>query len=300
MNPLLDTTGLPRFDEIAPEQIAPAIADLVARHDAVVANLVATRPTTFADMWLPLERIDAEMGAVWSAVSHLHAVTDTPELRAAHAAAQAVLVEHGMRVGQNQDLYLLHRDLVESAAFAELAPADRVAVQRALRGFTLSGVGLGEDERLRFGANAVELSAVGNAFSSAVLDATEAWSEHVTDAADLAGVSEQSMEMFAAAAAAKGLDSWLVTLQQPSVMAVMTFAENRDLRARVYRANGTRASDQGPNAGEFDNGARIARLLELRAENARLLGFRSHVERSLFTKMADSGDEILADRKSVV
>jgi oligopeptidase A len=294
LNPLLDTAGLPRFDEIAPDQIAPAIADLVARHDAVVADLVATRPTAFADMWLPLERIDAEMGAVWSAVSHLHAVADTPDLRAAHAAAQAVLVEHGMRVGQNQDLYALHRDLVESAGFADLEPADRVAVQRALRGFTLSGVGLAEGERLRFGANAVELSAVGNAFSSAVLDATEAWSEHVTDAGDLAGVSEQAMEMFAAAARAKGLDGWLVTLQQPSVMAVMAFAENRDLRARVYRANGTRASDQGPNAGEFDNGARIARLLELRTENARLLGFHSHVERSLFTKMADSGDEILA------
>lgn len=294
MNPLLDGSAMPRFDEVTPEHVAPAIDDLIARHNAVVAGLVEARPADFAAAWLPLERIDAEMDLAWSIVSHLHSVADTPELRAAHAAGQARLVEHGMRVGQNRALYEIQESLTRSADFDALPIADQAAVRRSLRGFVLSGVALPEDARERFGANAVELSALGNAFSSAVLDATEAWSEHVIDPALLKGVSEQAMEMFATAAAAKGLDGWLVTLQQPSVIAIMTFAEDRDLRARVYRANGTRASDQGPNAGEFDNGPRIARLLELRADNARLLGFASHVERSLHTKMAGSGDEILA------
>lgn len=294
MNPLLDTTTLPRFDEITADLVEPAIDDLIARHDAVVADLIATRPADFAGAWLPLERIDAEMDAAWSIVTHLRSVADSPEMRAAHTAGQARLVEHGMRVGQNRDLYDLYRNLAESPEFADLPADDRAAVKRSLRGFTLSGVALDGADRERFRAVGAELSATGTAFGSAVLDATQAWSEHVTDADDLKGVSQADMDMFAAAAAEKGLDGWLVTLQQPSVLSIMTFAENRELRRRVYTAFGTRASDQGPNAGEFDNGGRIADLLKLRGESARLLGFADPVDRSLFTKMAGSGDEILA------
>jgi oligopeptidase A len=294
MNPLLDTTPHPRFGDILPEHIAPAIDDLIARHDAVVADLITSRPTGFADAWLPLERIDAEMDAVWAVVSHLRSVADTPELRAAHTEGQARLVEHGTRVGQNRELYDVYRALEQSRGFEDLPESDRAAVRRSLRGFTLSGVALDSAERERFGEVTVEMSGISNAFSAAVLDATQAWSELVTDAGMLSGLSDADMDMLASAASEKGLEGWLVTLQQPSVMAVLTFAENRDLRARVYRAYGTRASDQGPNADEFDNSYRITRLLELRGEAARLLGFPTHVERSLFTKMAASGDEVLA------
>lgn len=294
MNPLLDTTALPRFDAIAADQVAPAIDDLIARHDAVVADLVAARPTDFASAWLPLERIDAEMDAVWSSVTHLRSVADSPELRAAHAAGQARLVEHGMRVGQNADLYAIYRDLAASPDFATLPPADRAAVERTLRGFTLSGVGLQGQARDRFREVGAQLSATGNDFSSAVLDATQAWSEHVTDEAVLHGLSDADKAMMAAAAADKGMDGWLVTLQQPSVVAVMTFADNRGLRQRVYTAYGTRASAQGPDAGRFDNSQRISDLLRLRTESAALLGFSDPVDRSLFTKMAGSGDEVLA------
>jgi len=294
VNPLLDTNVLPRFDHIDDAHIAPALDVLIARHDDVVADLVATKPTDFAGAWLPLERIDAQMSEMWSTISHLHSVADNPDMRRAHAAGQARLTEHGMRVGQNRDLFDLYRGLVASPEFATLSPADQAAVHRSIRGFTLSGVALDAEKAARFGENAVTLGSLGNGFRSAVLDATEAWSEHVTDAALLTGVSDADMEMFAAAAAAKGLDGWLVTLQHPSVDAILTFAENRDLRARVYEANGTRASDRGPDAGRFDNADRIARLLALRRENAQLLGFDSHVERSLYTKMADSGDQVLA------
>lgn len=294
MNPLLDTFSLPRFGEITPDQIAPALDDLIARHDDAVALLVSTRPTAFADVWLPLERLDAEMDAMWSTVSHLKAVCDTPELRTAYEAGQKRLVEHAMRVGQNRDLFEIYEALASSPSFGSLPVADQAAVRRAIRGFRLSGVALDEAARARFSEISVEMSATGNAFSVAVLDATEAWSEHVVDASDLAGLSDADLDMLSTAAKARGLEGWLVTLQQPCVSAVMTFCENRSLRERVYRASSTRASDQGPNAGQFDNGERIARLLSLRREGSNLLGFPDHVARSLSTKVAESGDQVLA------
>lgn len=294
MNPLLDTATLPRFGDITHDQIAPALDNVIARHERVVAELTTAAPTRFADAWLPLERVDTDLDDMWSTVAHLHGVADTPELRAAHAEGQTRLVEHGMRVGQNRALFDVFTTLAASPEFAALPAVDQAAVTRAIRGFTLSGVALEPEARERFSAIEVELATLGNAFGSAVLDATEAWSEHITDPALLAGLSEADRDMFAAAAKAKDLGGWLVTLQQPSVSAVLTFAENRDLRARVYRAYGTRASEQGPNAGEFDNGERIARILALRRESAQLLGYADPVARSLATKMADSGDEILA------
>ncbi|MFZ3482079.1 M3 family metallopeptidase [Sphingomonas sp. 3-13AW] len=294
MNPLLDADALPRFHEITADQIAPALDVLLARYDAAVESLTADRPTSFAEVWLPLERLDAELDAAWSTVSHLRSVADTPELRAAHVAAQARMVEHSIRVCQNRDLYSLYEALIASPDFANLPSDDQAAVRRAMRGFMLSGIALSEHARERFSAIALDLSALGNAFNGALLDATEAWSEHIVDEAQLAGLAEADLAMLAAAAKAKDLDGWLVTLQQPCVSAILTFAEDRALRARVYRASVTRASDQGPNAGDFDNSARIRQILALRQESAELLGFPNYVARSVATKMANDGDEVLA------
>jgi oligopeptidase A len=290
---LFDPQALPRFTEIAPDAIAPALDRAIADHEAAVAAIVAARPTGFAEAWLPLERADAAIGAIWSAVSHLHGVADTPELRAAHAAGQARLVENAMKVGQNRDLYDVLVGVSTAPEFADLPVADRVAVEHAIRDFTLSGVALDDGPRERFAAIAIELSALSNAFGSAVLDATDAWNELVTDEALLAGIPDPARAMFRAAAEAKGQEGWLVTLQQPSVNAVMTFGEDRALRSRVYRASGTRASDQGPHAGQFDNSPRIARILELRREAAALLGFTDPVAWSLATKMAPNAGEVL-------
>jgi oligopeptidase A len=292
-NPLLDPLALPRFAEITPDLIAAALEVRIAEHDATVAALTAERPTDFASAWLPYERAETALNAIWSTVSHLHGVADTPELRAAHAEGQRRLVEYNMQVGQNRDLYDMLAALSVSPGFADLSAADRVAVEHAIRDFTLSGVALEPAARERFKAISIELSTLSNAFGSAVLDATEAWCEQVSDEPDLAGVSETDKAMFALAARAKGLEGWLITLQQPSVTAVLTFAENRDLRARVYRASGTRASDQGPNAGKFDNGPRIARILALRHEAAALLGFGDPVAWSLATKMAPNAGEVI-------
>ncbi|MGQ2940835.1 MAG: M3 family metallopeptidase [Blastomonas fulva] len=293
-NPLLDTRALPRFAEITADQIAPALDEALARHAATVQTLTTTRPASFADAWLPFERAEAELSAIWAAVSHLHAVADSPELRAAYQEGEQRLVTNAIKVGQNRDLFDVFTALSQTAEFAALAQADRVAVEHALRDFRLSGVALEADARQRFEQISVELSSLSNTFGSAVLDATDAWGELITDEGELAGVSDTDKAMFAAAAAAKGEAGWRVTLQMPSVNAILTFAENRDLRARVYRAFGTRASDQGPNAGEFDNSERIARILEQRREAAQLLGFADPVEWSLATKMASDGGAVLS------
>lgn len=290
---LLDPTALPDYAALTPATIARALDAAIARHAEAVATVTRERPTDFAAAWLPLERAEAAIDALWSAVSHLRGVADTPELRAAHAAGQEKLVEHSMRVAQNRDLYEVLTALEASAAFAALPRQDRVAVEHAVRDFRLAGVALDAEKRERFAAISVELSALSTEFGSALLDATDAWTLAIADEARLAGLSDADKAMFAAAARAKGQDGWLVTLQQPSVTAVLTFAEDRDLREAVYRAYGTRASDQGPNAGQFDNGPRIARILALRREAAGLLGFTDPVEWSLATKMAPNAGEVL-------
>ncbi len=241
---------------------------------------------------MPLERCGNAIDALWSAVSHLHGVADTPN--------SAPPMPRGWG-GWSSPAPGCTRiatcttavALTASPAFADLSRPDRVAVERAIRDFTLSGVALDAEARARFAEISVELSQLGTEFGSAVLDATDAWSEHVTRRGAAGGVSEADLGMFAAAAQAKGLDGWLVTLHQPSVSAILTFAEDRDLRAGVYRAFGTRASDQGPDAGRFDNGPRIARLLTLRHELAHLLGFTDPVALSLATKMAPDAGEVL-------
>lgn len=289
-----DPRALPPFGAITPDDIGPALEAAIEAHEQVVAQIITDRPKVFAETWIPLENAESRLDAVWSAVSHLHRVVDTGELRRAHAAGQARVTEYYTSVGQNRALYEVLVTLTKTTEFASLPASDRAAVQRAVRNFTLSGVGLEQDEQERFKAVSIELSQLSTDFGAAVLDATDAWSEHVADEQQLAGLSENDKAMLAAAAAAKGLDGWLISLQMPSVTAILSFAENRELRARVYRAFGTRASDQGPHAGDCDNGPRIRRILQLRHEAAGLLGYADPVDWSLATKMASSTRVVLA------
>tara|TARA_A100001391_G_scaffold201546_1_gene188850 strand:- start:21182 stop:23215 length:2034 start_codon:yes stop_codon:yes gene_type:complete len=293
MNPLLDTLSLPRFGEIGPEHVEEALDRVIAEHRAAVAAVVAGGNGSFADVWLPLERAETAIDGVWSAVSHLHSVAVTPELRTAYEKGQQRIVENSLAYHQNRAVYDVLVAMSERPDFADLAEADRAAVTHEIRDFELAGVGLDESDRARFAAISKELSALKTAFSSAVLDATDAWFEHVSEEALLAGLAKTDKAMFADNARARGLEGWVISLQQPSVTAVLTFAEDRALRERVYRAYGTRASDQGPHAGQFDNSERIARILELRREAAQLLGFATPVELSLATKMAASAGDVL-------
>jgi oligopeptidase A len=295
VNPLLADTALPLFSAIRPEHVEPAIdaflADYRARTDALLAS---PAPRDFAHVLLLGEELEDRLNRAWAPISHLHGVADSDELRKAYAAAQEKIVEHASELGQNRELYAAVNAVAVRADSAALPRAARTLIEHELRDFRLSGVALEEPARSRFREIANELAKLATEFEEAVLDATDAWAESIADEGALAGIPPSGRSVLRAYAQEKSQDGWLVTLKQPSVQAVLTYADDRALRERVYRAYQTRASDQGPNAGEFDNSARIDRILALRHEAAQLLGFHDAAEESLATKMAPSPDAVFA------
>lgn len=293
-NPLLQCTPLPAFPRIQPGHVMPAIEAILGDfRQATAAMLAPGAPGSFAGLLLAQQRLEQRLANAWAPVSHLHAVADSAAWREVYAPAEALLAEHAVELGQNRELYAAIQGLAEAEDFAGLPRPEQALVEHTLRDFRLSGVSLEEPARSRFAAIAVELSRLSTEFSNAVLDATEAWREHIADERDLAGIPESGREVLRQYASEQNLDGYLVTLKQPSVHAVLTHAEARGLRERVYWAYQTRASDQGPNAGEFDNTARIEKIMALRHESARLLGFANAAEESLATKMAASPAEVL-------
>ena len=294
-NPLLEATGLPRFSAIRPEHVEPAIDavldDYRRRIDALLAS---DAPRDFAGVMLLGEELEDRLNRAWSPVSHLHGVADSEALRKAYANAQDKIVEHSSELGQNREFYAAVKAVDDAPATRGLPRAARTLIEHELRDFRMSGVALEEPARSRFREISSELANLSTEFENAVLDATDAWSEHLIDAAQLAGIPDSARAVLRAYAEEKKLDGWQVTLKQPSVQAVLTYADDRALRERVYRAYQTRASDQGPNAGEFDNSERIEKILALRHEGARLLGFADAAEDSLATKMAPSADAVFA------
>ena len=292
-NPLLAITELPRFSAIEPSHVEPAIDAVLAEYQAGIdAMLASDQPRSFETVMQVGERLDDRLSRVWAPVSHLHGVRDSEALRQAYSAAQEKIVAFQTALGQNRELYAAVKAVRDSAEFETLPRPARTLVEHELRDFELAGVALEEPARSRFREISGELARLSTEFEEAVLDSTDAWSEHLTDESALAGIPESGRAVLRAYAQEKDLDGWLVTLKQPSVQAVLTYADDRELRARVYRAYGTRASENA-NAGQFDNSARIEKIMALRHESARLLGFASTAEESLATKMAGSADQVI-------
>lgn len=292
-NPLLADGELPAFSAIAADQVLPAIDAVLTDYQSLVDRLVADPlARDFDRLVAPLEQMEERLGRVFAPVSHLHGVKDSPELREAYSAALEKITEHGTRLGQNRALYQAVRDLRQAPDFEGLDRARKTLVEDSLRDFTLSGVALEEPERSRFGDIQNELSRVETEFEEAVLDATDAWTRPVSSD-ELAGLPDSARAMLAQAAATREQDGWLATLKGPVVQAILTYADDRALRETLYTAYNTRASDQGPMAGRFDNGDRINRILSLRHEAAQLLGFASSAELSLQDKMASSPQRVL-------
>ena len=293
-NPLLADDTLPAFSHIRPEHVAPTIEAILADYRAGIDALTAPGAAQdFASVMLTQERLEQRLARAWAPVSHLHSVADSEALRKVYGPAEEALTEHAIELGQNRALYAAVQALADAPAFAQLPRPERALVEHALRDFKLSGVALEEPARSRYREIGVELSRLSTEFSNAVLDASEAWHEHITDERDLAGIPESGRAVLRQYAEDQRLDGYLVTLKQPSVQAVLTYADNRGLRERVYWAYQTRASDQGPNAGKFDNSERIEKIMALRHEAAQLLGFANAAEESLATKMASSPAEVL-------
>jgi len=294
-NPLLADAPLPAFSAIRPEHVGPAVDQLLADYRAAIAAMIAPgAPRDFDTLMLGQERLEQRVARAWAPVGHLHSVADSEALREAYGPAEEKLTDHALELGQNRELYAAVQALADDPGFAALPRAKRALVEHALRDFRLSGVALEEPARTRFREIGVALSKLSTEFSNAVLDATDAWHQHITDERDLAGIPESGRAVLRQYAKEQELEGYLVTLKQPSVQAVLTYADNRALRERVYWAYQTRASDQGPDAGKYDNSARIDEIMALRHEAAQLLGFANAAEESLATKMAGSTDEVLA------
>jgi len=292
-NPLLTDAVLPAFSIISAEHVEPAIDTLLAQFRAAVVELTASPDApSFERVLAPLEMLEERLGRAWSPVSHLHGVKDSPELREAYSKAQEKLTDHATELGQNRELYQAVLAIEHSPAFAWLDRARQTLVRDSLRGFRLSGVALEEPARSRFKEIQNALSKLDTEFEEAVLDATDAWTRELRHE-ELAGLPPSALAMLSAAASEKGIDGHLATLKGPVVQAILTYAEDRALREAVYTAQATRASDQGPQAGQFDNAARIEAIMALRHESAQLLGFANAAELSLDDKMAGTPARVL-------
>jgi oligopeptidase A len=293
-NPLLASGELPDFRSIEPAHVLPAVAALLAQYQATVDALTADPAARDWDSLMqPLEDTEDRLDRAWSPVDHLHSVKDSPALREAYGEALERITDFSSELGQNRALYEAVHAVRERADFATLTRAQRTIVEDSLRDFRLAGVALEEPARTRFREIATELSKLGTEFEQAVMDATEAWTLDLAGADALDGLPESALEIMRRNAQEAGCDGYRVTLRAPSVQAVMTHARDRALRERVYHAYQTRASDQGPHAGRFDNGPRMERILALKHESAQLLGFANAAEESLATKMAGSPERVL-------
>jgi oligopeptidase A len=293
MNPLLSFAGLPRFSEIQPDHVSPAVDELLAQCRAEVNQL---RQDLAAPTWLnfvgPLENISERLARVWGQVSHLNSVVNTPELRDAYNANLPKVALFGAEMAQDEKLYARYQALADSHEYATLSSAQKRVVDNELRDFRLGGAALPEDQKPRFLAIQEELSQLTARFDANLIDTTRAWAHWVDNSADLAGLPEDVIEAAAHAAKAEGKSGWKLTLHAPSYIPVMQYAESRALRAALYRGFATRASEFGNP--EWDNTALIEQLRALRAEQAEMLGYPSYATLSLVPKMASSPEEVLS------
>lgn len=291
-NPLLDFSGLPRFDEIRPEHVAPALDVLLAEAEAAVAaaeQVPSPRWTTFV---VPLDDASERLWRAWGQVSHLQAVMNTPELREVYNQNLPRVTRFATALAQNLALYRQYQRLADSEEAAGYDAARRKVLDNTLRDFRLGGAELDDASQQRLAAVKEALSALSARFSQNVLDATDAWSLQVEDEARLAGLPDDVRRTARAAAEAAGKPGWTLTLQMPCYLPVQTWAEDRDLREILYRASAQRASELGDEA--LDNSDNIDRILALRAEQAHLLGFASYADYSVATKMAQDPAEVLS------
>jgi len=293
-NPLLSMGGLPPFEQIKPEHVEPAIDALLAENRHSVEQLLSgTKEYTWDNLVQPLEDMDDRLSRAWSPVSHMNSVVNSDALRDAYNACLPKLSDYGTEMGQNVALYQAYKTVKESKQYDQLDAAQKKVIENALRDFHLSGVDLTDNKKARFKEIRQQLSQLTTKFEENVLDATQGWTKLIEDETRLAGLPESAQAMAKQAAALKELHGWLFTLDFPSYFAVMTYADDRDLRSEMHQAYVTRASEQGPNAGKWDNSQVMEDILALRHELAQLLGYKSYAERSLVTKMADTPDRVL-------
>ncbi len=290
--PLVQQHRFPPFDAIVPAAIEPAFDQLLADSRSTLDRLLDSPPQGWA-LVQALEAIDDRLNQAWSPVSHMISVVNSDELRQAYNAVLPKLTQYHTELGQNERLHRAYRQLADSDQFGALEPSQQTLINHALRDFHLSGIDLPEAKRQRYAELKQRLSELTSRFSDNVLDATNAWSKRLDNAEALSGLPDSALAAAKQAAEAKDLEGYLLTLDFPSYFAVISYADDRALRHEVYQAFATRASDQGPHAGEWNNSALIDEILMLRHELAQLLGYANYAEYSLATKMASDTDQVV-------
>ena len=293
-NPLLDFKGLPPFSQIKAEHVEPAMDQILSESRRQIEELLdQTENPTWHNLIQPIADINDRLSKIWSPISHMNSVVNSDELREAYTACLPKLSEFSSEMGQNQKLYQAYKHIKESDAFASLDQAQQKIIDDALRDFHLSGIDLEEDKQQRFREISKQLSSLNSTFSNNVLDATHGWHKHVTDKGQLSGLPDSALAQAKQTAGQKQLDGWVFTLDFPSYYAVVTYADNRELRKEIHDAYITRASDQGPNANKWDNSQIMEDTLRLRHEKAQLLGYNNYAEVSLATKMAEDTSSVI-------
>ncbi len=293
-NPLLQQHALPAFSEIKPEHVKPAVEQAIKNCKQIIEQVLKEHTTfTWENLVAPIDDVDDVLGKLWSPVSHMNSVVNSDELRDAHESCLPLLSEYGTYVGQHEGLYNAYKQLAESAEYNRLDTAQKKVIDNAMRDFKLSGIALNTEDKKRYGEIVTRLSELGSKFNNNLLDATHAFNVNITDKNELSGLPESALGAAEELAKAENKTGWLFTLDFPSYLPVMMYCDNATLREKMYSAFVTRASDQGPNAGEFDNSSTMAELLSLRHELAQLLGFNNYAEKSLSTKMAANTEEVM-------
>ena len=294
-NPLLsNNTILPLFSKIKPEHIEPAITQLLEEARTVVKkHLQATTEYTWENLIEPLENAEDKLNKAWSPVSHMNAVVNTDELRLAYNACLPKLSDYSTEMGQNEQLFNAYKVIADSNEFATLNSVQKKIIQNALRDFRLSGVDLDNEKKQRYKEISQELSRLASNYEENLMDATNAWSKVIRNEQDLAGLPPSALAQAKQTAESQDQDGWMITLQFPSYQAIMTYADDRELRREHYEAYATRASDQASDNEQWDNSLLMEQILALRHEKAQLLGFENYAELSLATKMAKKPEEVM-------
>ncbi|MGC8520923.1 MAG: M3 family metallopeptidase [Steroidobacteraceae bacterium] len=292
-NPLLSREPLPPFSRITAADVEPGINALLTAARAEIEAIAAREPPSFATVVEPLEELHHRVARAWSPVSHLNAVVNSEALRASYNACLPLLSAYQTDLAQNEPLYRAYRS-IEAHEGGSLGPVRRRLIEQTLKDFTLAGVGLPQAAKDEFKRVMLELTQLQAKFEENVLDATNAWSHHLADPAQLRGLNEVLVDQARRRAHEKGMEGWLLTLDQPTYVAVVTDAESPELRRTFYTAWSTRASDRGPLAGRWDNAPVIGQILAKRHEAARILGFENFADYALAKRMARSRAEVLS------
>jgi oligopeptidase A len=293
MNNKQSVSPLPIFSQIQAEEIEPALDSVLAENRALIASILKQVHYTWENLVLPLEEMSDRLHNMWSPVNHLNAVVNSPALRQVYQTCLPKLTEYATELGQNEALYQAFKQLAERADFQTLNSQQQRVIEHELRDFKLAGVALNPEAKQAYRELRNELAKLCNQFEDNVLDAVNHWEYLITDAKQITGIPKHALQAASDAAIAKGQQGWLFNLEYPSFHAIITYADDAALRERFYTAYVTRASDQGPNAGGWDNSQVMAGILKCRYEIAQLLGFKNYAEYAMATKMAKTPEKVL-------